>query len=340
MKQVCHYRLALIRNPSLPPPEFRFLTPSMSSKLLTALLLYCAASALCSAAEPPPIPASPATEKAHPAAIPLWLKGAPGSESRSSEAEKVDWRQEPDIVFPVTSNIHNPSIIPFLPAKGKATGAAVIIAPGGGHMFLTIDREGYDLGEWLANRGIAAFVLKYRLARDQSNHAGTPQPYKIDVEALADAQRAVRLIRSRAAEWKVNPARVGILGFSAGGEIALLTALREGSANAAASDSVERASARPDFFALIYPGGLTRSDIAVPAQGIPPAFLLCAFDDRMPEGLSNFFISLKKAGVNAELHIYNSGGHGFGVRPRPLAVSEWPSRFVDWLNDRGFLKME
>lgn len=207
-------------------------------------------------------------------------------------------------------------------------------------MFLTVDREGYDFAEWLAKRGIAAFVLKYRLAKDQSNPAGVPQPYKVDVEALADAQRALRVVRSHASEWQINPTHVGLLGFSAGGEVALLSALREGNANAASSDPVERWSAHPDFFALIYPGGLNRPDLTLPAQGMPPAFLLCALDDRMPEQLADLFVSLKKAGVNAEIHIYNSGGHGFGVRPRPLAVSDWPSRFVDWLNDRGFLKRE
>src|SRR3954463_833293 len=129
----------------------------------------------------PPIPASPAVESSHPPAIPLWENGAPGSEARKNEPEEVSWRQEPDIVFPVVSNIHNPNLTPFLPAKGKATGCAVIIAPVGGHMQHTIDREGYDLAKWFAERGIAAFVLKYRLARDGSTPAGQPQPYQIDV---------------------------------------------------------------------------------------------------------------------------------------------------------------
>jgi endo-1,4-beta-xylanase len=281
---------------------------------------------------------TPPAEPAHPAAVLLWASGAPGSEARQGEPEEVSWRQEPDIVFPVVSNIHNPSITPFLPAKDKATGCAVIIAPGGGHMQLTIDREGYDLGRWLAERGIAAFVLKYRLANDGSNPTGVPQPYKVEAQALADTQRALRLIRHHATEWNVNPGRVGLLGFSAGGELAILAALRHDAGRPDASDLVERQSSRPDFFAPIYPGGLTGRDAEISKEKTPPAFLACAYDDRMPEQLTGFFVALRKAGVNAELHIYSRGGHGFGVRPRPLAVTGWPERFVEWLGDRGFLK--
>lgn len=310
----------------------------MSNNFSFRLLMLLAASPLLHSAEPSTVPATPATEKAHPASLPLWPNGAPGSEARKDEAEKVDWRQEPDIVFPVTSNIHHPSITPFLPAKGTATGAAVIIAPGGGHWFLTIDREGYDLAEWLAQRGIAAFVLKYRLARDQSNPIGKPQPYTTEIAAQADALRAVQLIRSRASEWAVNPARIGLLGFSAGGEVALLAVTHPAAGIPSATDPVDRLSSRPDFFALIYPGGLNRADLPLTKEATPPAFLCCAYDDRMPEALSNLFITLKKLGVNAELHIYNKGGHGFGVRPRPLAVTGWPTRFVEWMGDQGWLK--
>jgi len=288
-------------------------------------------------AEPkgPPIPAAPPVESAHPPAIPLWPAGAPGSEARRDEPENISWRQEPDLVFPIIYNIHNPSITPFLPRPDLATGAAVIIAPGGGHWQLTIDREGYDLARWLAGRGIAAFVLKYRLARDIAGNS----TYKVDVDALADARRAIRLVRSRAAEWHVKPDRIGFLGFSAGGELALLAATRAEPGRAEAADPVERQSSRPDFFAPIYPGGLQRTDLKVSKEDTPPAFLVCALDDRMPEALANFFIMLHQAGVSAELHVYSRGGHGFGVRAdRPqLAISNWTERLVDWLGDHGFL---
>ncbi len=288
----------------------------------------------------PAIPAAAPGESAHPAAIPLWADGAPGFESRKDEPEQISWRQEPDLVFPIVFNIHQPSLVPFLPAKAKSTGCAVIIAPGGGHMFLTIDREGYDLARWLAARGIAAFVLKYRLARDDANLAtGAPQPYAIDREPRADALRAVRLIRSRAAEWSVDPARIGTLGFSAGGVPALAPAISFDAGKPEAGDPIERQSSRAAFHAMIY-AELPRGDYTVP-KDTPPAFLLAAFDDA-PKAvpLANYLLKLKAVGVAAELHIYASGGHGFGVRTdRPgRPISSWPERFTDWLGEIGMVK--
>ena len=288
----------------------------------------------------PLIPTTAPVESAHGAAIPLWPLGAPGSEARRDEPEQISWRQEPDIVFPVISNIHAPSLTPFLPPAANANGCAVIIAPGGGHMQLTIDREGYDLARWLAARGIAAFVLKNRLARDTSTPRGVAQPYTIDSHALADAARAIRVVRARAAEFSVNPTRIGIMGFSAGGELALLAAAKPDAGQPGAVDPIERQSSRPDFFAPIYSGGLQRTDLVWSKDATPPAFLACAYDDRMPEQLATFFTTLRRAGVSAELHIYHTGGHGFGVRAdRPeMPVSTWHERFVEWLGARGLLK--
>lgn len=286
-----------------------------------------------SAATPPPIPATPAVEKPHPAPVPLWPNGAPGSEIRRNEPERVEWRQEPDIVFPVVFNIHNPTITPYLPEKDKATGAAVIIAPGGAHMFLTTDREGYDFAEILAKQGIAAFVLKYRLARDRAGNS----PYRIE-DAGADALRAIRLIRSRASEWNIKSDRIGIIGFSAGGSATVHAATQHDAGTPNTADPVERVSSRPDFFAPIYAGA--PRDAAWSKERTPPAFLACSYDDSMPETMANTFIALRRAGVPAELHIYSKGGHGFGVRERPLAVSGWHVRFVEWLRDQGFLRTE
>jgi endo-1,4-beta-xylanase len=289
----------------------------------------------------PPIPDTPAVESPHPAAIALWPNGAPGSEMRKDEPEQISWRQEADLVFPIIFNIHNPSVTPYLPARDKATGAAVVIAPGGGNMQHTIDREGYNLGRWLADRGVAAFVLKYRLSRDAANLAtGAAQPYT-DHDAAADGARAIRLVRSRATEWGINPARIGIMGFSAGGAVVLSTATKFDAGKPDATDPVERVSSRPDFFCPIYTGGFTRVEAEISKANTPPAFLLCAVDDSMPEQMANFLVTLHKAGVNAELHIFNSGGHGFGVRTdRTLSVGGWPNLFLAWLNDRGFLKKE
>lgn len=284
-------------------------------------------------AEPPPIPNEPAREKAHPPSIALWSEGAPGSEARRGEPERVDWRQEPDIVFPVTFNIHQPSLTPYLPARDKATGCAVIIAPGGGHMFLTMDREGYDLAERLAARGIAAFVLKYRLARDRAGNS----PYAVDREPRADALRAVRLVRSRAGEWGIKPDRVGTLGFSAGGVPALAPVLHADAGNPGAADRIERQSARASFHALIY-AEVPRGELEIPKE-TSPAFLVVTYDDKpkvVP--LVRYWSALEAAKVPAELHVYSTGGHGFGVRERPLAVTGWPDRFVEWLRDQGMLQ--
>jgi endo-1,4-beta-xylanase len=285
----------------------------------------------------PPIPSTPPSESAHPAPVPLWAGGPPGFAARKDEPEHVSYRQEQEIVFPVISNIQNPSLTPFLPEKNRATGAAVIIAPGGGNWFHTIDREGYDFARFLAQRGIAAFVLKYRLARDISNPAGQPQPFTTE-HANADGLRAIRLVRARAAEWNVKPDRVGIIGFSAGGGVALAAGMRHDAGQTGAADAIDRLSSRPDFFALIYTGGFTRYQGEVAKEKVPPVFLSCAYDDSMPEAMAEFLVTLHKAGVNAELHIYNSGGHGYGVRERPMAVTGWSTRFVEWLGDRGFLK--
>jgi endo-1,4-beta-xylanase len=227
-----------------------------------------------------------------------------------------------------------------LPAKEKATGCAVLIAPGGGHMFLTIDREGYDLARWLAERGIAAFVLKYRLARDAATSAtGASPPYSVEREPRADGLRAVRLIRSRAAEWAIDPNRIGTLGFSAGGVSALAPALSFDAGNPDATDPIERQSSRAAFHAMIY-AELPRGDFDV-RQDTPPVFILCADNDYPKAGpLLKYLVKLKAVGVPAEIHIYNSGGHGFGVRSdRPhLPISTWPERFTDWLGDLGLLK--
>ena len=202
-----------------------------------------------------------------PKEIPLWPNGAPGSEGKTA----------PEIVVKSTSgeisvwSIHQPSLTPYLPPKEKATGTAMLVIPGGGHRNLAITHEGYNVAEWLAERGIAAFVLKHRLARE------TNSTYKIEVEALADTQRAMRLIRSRAQEWGLDPKRIGAIGFSAGGELVYFACERFDEGKADASDPIERQPSRPNFQALIYPG---TSGKIQPTNGYPPVFLACSYTDR------------------------------------------------------------
>lgn len=263
-----------------------------------------------------------------PKEIPLWQEGAPGSEGKNS-VEKIRITEGGDHVI---SGVHHPSITPFIPAGNKATGVAVIIAPGGGHSELWIDHEGYNPARWFQQRGIAAFVLKYRLARE----AGSS--YAVEKEALADISRAIRLVRSRAKEWNVDTAKIGVMGFSAGGELAGLEAMRFDKGDAAAADIIDRRSSYPFFQALIYPGNAGKLE---PVKDSPPLFLVGGYKDRpdISEGIARVYLKYKQAGIPAELHIYASAGHGFGMRPsNPAASATWNERFVDWLSDLGFFK--
>lgn len=260
---------------------------------------------------------------AQPEALPLWPHGAPGSEARVAEPEKQDGSN--------VMNVHNPSLTPFIPTTG-ATGVAVIIAPGGGHSKLCLGHEGYALAEWLREHGIAAFVLKYRLAREPGS------AYTIQEHAMADTRRALRTVRSRAQEWGIKPDRIGIMGFSAGGELAAFAAMKSDPGKADAADPIERASSRPDFQALIYPG---TSNLFTVEKGMPPAFIACGYGDRpdIAEGMASLYLKYKAAGVKAELHIYSNAGHGFGYKPNTTtAAGAWPYRFREWLVDSGLLK--
>ena len=266
----------------------------------------------------------PARSQSAPQQVPLWPNGAPGFEARRAEPELARdyW----------VRNVHNPSLTVFLPPRGKATGAAVVVCPGGGHRLLVYNSEGVEAARFLNGLGVAAFVLKYRLGRDEGS------PYSIEKHALEDGQRAIRLVRSRAGEWGVDPARVGIMGFSAGGEVVSMVAYAPGAGAAAAGDPVDRVSARPDFQVLIYPGPLGVPD-AVPA-GAPPAFLLAANDDECcSEPVVQLLQKLRTAKVPAEVHLFSRGGHAFnmGLRSQLVTLKAWPQRLADWLADSGLL---
>ena len=225
----------------------------------------------------------------------------------------------------VVTNVGQGSIAVYLPPRKTATGAAVIVVPGGGHRELWMDHEGYNVAEYLNAHGIAAFVLKYRLARAPDSS------FTIERDALGDLKRALRLVRSQAAGLPVNPHKVGIIGFSAGGQLAALAATRFDAGDAAAADPVERESSRPDFVALIYPGPWP--DLKFFAD-TPPLFLLCGGDDR-PEvvtGVTSIYLHARELGIPAELHIYDHVGHGFGLRASNTGpIADWPRQFVDWL---------
>lgn len=232
-------------------------------------------------------------------------------------------------------NVVNPTLTPVLPDPAKATGAAVIIAPGGGFFMLAIDNEGYKVAKWLADRGIAAFVLKYRLhitPRDEAGFLKTLQETReraantnraLDAlpEAVEDAQAAVRLVRSRAKEWNIDPQRVGFVGFSAGGVTALAVGLNGDAAS------------RPDFIAPIYPPMTARE---VPGYA-PPMFLAIALDDPLfATSKSGFGLidAWRNSGRPFEVHLYERGGHGFGMKGVSAATALWIDEFHAWMIDR------
>jgi acetyl esterase/lipase len=261
-----------------------------------------------------------------PQVIPLWEKGAPGFEDRRNEPElaKDYW----------VRNIHNPSITVFLPPEGKANGAAVLICPGGGHRELVYQAEGVEPAQFLNKLGVTAFVLKYRLARE------TNSPYSLSIHPRQDAQRAMRLIRSRAAEWHLDPDRIGVMGFSAGGEVAAMLVYSSSAGIAEAADPVDRANCRADFQIVIYPGPLAGPSGGVAADA-PPAFFVVA-DDDSPVIVGSVLSQLEKyrqASRPIEVHLYAHGGHGFnmGNRSKLASIKGWPQRMADWLADNGIL---
>jgi endo-1,4-beta-xylanase len=261
--------------------------------------------------------------------IRLWANGAPGSEGET--AAEVFQPSENSKLPKKFTVVHYPSIYVFLPPKEKATGMAVVVAPGGGHSQLVIDKEGWEVADWLNSNGIAAFVLKYRLARAPGSH------YTVDRDALADASRAMRTVRTRAAEWGVDPANIGFMGFSAGGEVAALMETRFAAGIANAADGIDRASSRPDFAVIVYPG-FRPGTITVPKDA-PRTFLVCADDDRSHVVTTvNLYLDLEKQGVPSEMHIYASGGHGFGLRASSKPVATWTDRLKEWMIDQKLLK--
>ena len=226
------------------------------------------------------------------------------------------------------TNVSKPTLTVYRPAKDKGTGVAVVIAPGGGYRFLAWDHEGEDVAAWLNSLGITGVILKYRVPR-QPDHPSGP---------LQDAQRAISLVRSKAKEWKLDPNRIGMLGFSAGGHLTAQTSTNFDQRAYEAVDEADKVSCRPDFAVVVYPGGVVdkatlklKPEIHVSPK-TPPTFLTQANDDRVgPENSAVLYLALKQAGVSAELHIYATGGHGYGLRPSKTPCSQWPKRCEEWL---------
>jgi endo-1,4-beta-xylanase len=269
--------------------------------------------------EPPPLVPGAKVVTLWPQGSPM-LKEMPGSD----KPEVLHLYKGSESRILNIDNIHNPSIELHLAPADKASGMAVVVAAGGGNKTLYVGPEGVDVANWLNGLGVHAFIERYRL-----------QPYDSAVDALADTQRSLRMVRAHAAEWGVDPRRVGIMGFSAGGEQAAWVTLKFDGGNPKAEDPVERESCRPDFSVLIYPGW-RRMDLGVVPKDTPPAFLVCAgTDDAFHARQSvEFYMALFNAKIPVEMHLYGHGGHGGSIDPRRgIPFGTWPARFVEWAKD-------
>jgi acetyl esterase/lipase len=299
--------------------------------------------------------------------IPVWPDRAPGSENWTQK--EVEYRNDWDRKLMVR-NVTKPTLTAFLPDPATATGAAIIICPGGGFRFLSWESEGTEVAQWLRARGVAAFVLKYRLletpaseeefrkemaaffkrlasrrepavgdetakreaSKDQekpgeaSRRAIPEDMRKVGTLAIADGRQAIKVVRQHAAEWGIKSDRIGIMGFSAGGMVTMGVVMDH-----------DRES-RPDFAAPIYGGGTGGAKVP---EDAPPLFILCASDDRLAaSGSVHLYSEWRAADRPVELHLYEKGGHGFGMTPKGLPVDRWIERYGDWLAQRGLIKPE
>jgi acetyl esterase/lipase len=293
------------------------------SRILAALTLPLLLPLLSVAADAPPV-------------YDLWPGPVPG-ETGNVPAEKAT----PTSGSPKSiTNVSKPTLTVYRPAKDKDTGAAVVIAPGGGYNVLAWEHEGTMVGEWLQSIGVTGVLLKYRVPRRPDQDKAAPP-----IGALQDAQRAISTTRARAKEWGIDPRRVGMLGFSAGGHLTAWAATNGDRRSYEPIDATDKESCRPDFAVLIYPGGLVdkaKKDQLAPeirvSKDTPPCFFALAYNDNGPlDGSLKMLAALKQAGVPAELHVYAAGGHGFGMRAADRPHATWPKRCEEWMRAEGFL---
>lgn len=273
-----------------------------------------------------------------PLVLALWPGKAPGDYGSIGEEYFRSPSDSPTKDAKWLTNVTKPTITTFRPPRARNTGTAMVICPGGGYWNLAWDLEGEEVAAWLNSVGITGIVLKYRVPRRPGQPEALPAP-----GPLLDAQRAISLVRGRAREWDIDPNRIGMVGFSAGGHLVIATATNFDERAYEGLDAVDKVSCRPDFAVAAYSGYLVEKgtdhlapSIRIPA-GTPPVFLVHAGDDKVSDAENSvvMYRALRKAGVSAELHVYAVGGHGFGVRRSPC--STWRERCLEWLRTIGML---
>lgn len=269
--------------------------------------------------------------------LPIWPQGLPGAAPGvvANAPAEVDTTSAKDNLIagkPLIrlGNVSNPTITLYSPKNGN-TGAAVVVFPGGGYQILAIDLEGTEVCDWLNSAGITCVLLKYRVP--------DTGPYPKSPAALEDAQRAVGMVRQHAAEWGIDPNRIGVLGFSAGAHLAAALSTHYDKRLYDSVDAADQLSCRPDFAVIVYPGYLANAEKGMapnpdiqPTAQTPPTFIVQAEDDPVHvENATTYFLQLKNAKVPAELHVYAEGGHGYGLRRTALPVTSWPQTVETWL---------
>jgi acetyl esterase/lipase len=292
--------------------------------------------------------ARPVAGDEKPLVVELWPRGAPeepggiGPE-KGLMSPKLDRKQvEVTESTRMLTNVTKPTITVFRPAAEKDTGAAVLICPGGGYWNLYWELEGEEVAAWLNSLGVTGLILKYRVPRRPDEPKGEPAR-----RPLQDAQRAVSFVRSKAKEWRIDPERIGMIGFSAGGHLAIAAATSFEKRTYEPQDDIDKVSCRPNFAILAYSGYLKGKDkdelapgLSVP-KGTPPVFLVHGGDDLIspPEHSVFMYLALKRAGVPAELHVYANTAHDFGVRPSDRPHAEWTQACARWLRQQGLLRL-
>lgn len=267
--------------------------------------------------------------------LPLWPKGVPGGAANLPPEVDTTTAKEPLIAGrPIMrlGNVANPTLTLYKASAGGAAAPAVVVFPGGGYRILAIDLEGTEVCDWLNSIGVTCVLVKYRVP--------DTGPYPKSAAALQDAQRAVGMVRQHAAEWGIDPKRVGVLGFSAGAHLSAALSTHYDKRLYDAVDAADQQSCRPDFAFIIYPGYLALADQNMatnpeirPTADTPASFIVQAEDDPVHvENATNYFLQLKQAKVPAELHIYSQGGHGYGLRRTELPVTTWPESAAIWLH--------